>query len=48
MGGEDAIERLDVSNPDEIIAGIERREIAKAKAVKEQEMLKLVSGSRKK
>lgn len=49
MSPADLVERADVSDPDELIAGIERRDIAKAEAVKEQENVKLLlhSGGKK-
>jgi hypothetical protein len=43
MGPEDIVDHLDVSDPDELRMGILRREIAKAKAQKEQEAIKLLS-----
>lgn len=48
MGPEDVVEHVDVSDPAELTAGIVRREIAKAKAVREQEALKLIAHAPKK
>ena len=43
MTPEDAIQRTDVSDPDELIASVERKQIAQAKATQQAEMLKLVT-----
>lgn len=47
MGPEDVVMRSDVSEPEAIIAGIERRAVAKAEAAQQAEIVKLASHSRK-
>jgi hypothetical protein len=49
MAPEEAVDRLDFSDPDELQMGITRRNIAKAEAMKEQEQTKLLlhSGGKK-
>jgi hypothetical protein len=48
MSAEEVVERSDVSDPEELTAGIQRRAIAKEAAMKEQERLKLLSHGGKK
>ena len=45
MSPADVVEHVDVSDPEALQMGILRRDIAKAKAMKEQEHLKLISHS---
>jgi len=47
MSAEDVVERSEVTDPEELIAGITRRAIAKQEAAKEAEVIKLASKGKK-
>ena len=47
MSAEDVIERSDVSDPEDLMAGVTRRGIAKQEAAKEAEIIKMASHGKK-
>jgi hypothetical protein len=47
MSAEDVIERSDVSDPEDLMAGVVRRGIAKQEAAKEAEVIKMASHAKK-
>ena len=47
MSPEDAVDHLDVSDPEELIGGIQRRAIAKAEAEQKEAQMKLLQGGKR-
>jgi hypothetical protein len=48
MSAEDIVEHTDAPDPEQLSAGIKRREIAKAKAHEQEQQIKLISGGKHK
>jgi len=47
MAAEDVVEHSDVTDPEALVAGIQRRAVAKARAEQKEQELKLISGGKK-